>query len=173
MCDRLDRLHADHQPEGDDPMIEKQLKVHAAQGKAEGAGSRSGREEVATFFRAPDVTTLLTNQRYAVEAMTAATEKFLEGISAISRKQLALQNTLMQQAFRSTLDYLKPEGERTGAKPGEAVEASTETTLEAMRDIAQTALKCNMEALNAFSDRIRRMETPRPADRSHPAQAAD
>jgi len=153
-------------------MIEKQLKVHATQAKAEEAGERV-RETAAMFFRTPDVATVLSNQRHAVEAFTAATEKLLEGVSAISRKQLALQSTLMQQAFRNTLDYLKPEGERSGAKPGEAVEAGTETTMEAMRDIAQTALKCNMEALNAFSDRIRRMETPRPAERPHHAQAAE
>lgn len=42
-----------------------------------------------------------------------------------------------------------------------------------MRDIASTALKCNLDALSAFSDRIRRMEAPRAVDRSHPAQAAD
>jgi len=155
-------------------MIEKQLKVHPNQGKTEGTSGRAAREEMAAmFFRAPDMATMLSNQRHAVEAFTAATEKLLEGVSAISRKQLALQNTLMQQAFRSTLDYLKPEGERSEAKTGEAVEASTEATVEAMRDIAQTALKCNIEALNAFSDRIRRMEPPQPVDRSHPAQAAD
>jgi hypothetical protein len=154
-------------------MIEKQLKVHAAP-KAEG-GARAAREEaVAMLFRTPDMATVLNNQRHAVEAITAATEKLLEGVSTISKKQLALQNTLMQQAFRNTLDYLKPEGERSETRTSEVVEASTETTLEAMRDIAQTALKCNMEALNAFSDRIRRMEAPRPgSERPHTAQAAE
>lgn len=160
--------------EGDAPMIEKQLKVHPGQSKTDGTSERSGREEVMrSFLRTPDMATLLTNQRHALDAMTAATEKLLEGATEISRKQLALQNSLMQQAFRTALDYLKTDGERRNVTVTENAEAGTEATLEAMRDIASTAVKCNMEALSAFSDRIRRMETPRAADRSHPAQAAD
>jgi hypothetical protein len=155
-------------------MIEKQLKVHPGQSKTDGTNDRSGREEaVRSFLRTPDMATLLTNQRHALEAVSAATEKLLEGATEISRKQLALHNSLMQQAFRTTLDYLKTDGERRNVTVTENAEAGTETALEAMRDIASTALKCNMEALSAFSDRIRRMETPRAPERSQPAQAAE
>ncbi|MBL8689331.1 MAG: hypothetical protein JNL04_09535 [Rhodospirillaceae bacterium] len=153
-------------------MMDKQLKVHPGQSKSEGSGARGGQESASLFLRTPDMETLLANQRHGLEAMMAATEKLLEGATEISRKQLALHNTLMRQAFRNTLDYMKSDGTRDG-KAEEKLEAGTETTFEAMRDIASTALKCNLDALSAFSDRIRRMEAPRAVDRSHPAQAAD
>lgn len=151
----------------DKPTTEKPVKVYASPYKSEGAAQ--AREEAAkTLLRAPDVATILDSQRCAFEAMSAATEKLLEGATEISRKQLALQSTLMRQAFRNTLDFWKADG-----KPAERPEADTETTFAAMQEIASAAIKCNMEALSAFSDRIRRMEPPRAAAKSHPAQAAD
>ena len=151
----------------DKPATEKPVKVYASPYKSEG-GAQAREEAARTLLRAPDVATLLDNQRCAFEAMTAATEKLLEGATEISRKQLALQGTLMRQAFRNTLDFWKSDG-----KPREKPEVDTETTFEAMHDIASAAIKCNLEALSAFSDRIRRMEAPRAAEKSRPAQAAD
>ena len=105
--------------------------------------------------------------------MSAATEKLLEGATEISRKQPAFHNSLMQMAFQNTLDYLKPNGQRADGKAEEAVETTAETTLKAMRDIASTALKCNLDALTAFSDRIRKLEDVRTSDRDRTAHAAD
>lgn len=152
-------------------MIEKHLKVH---NRSDGSGTKAGREEVmSVFFRTPDMATLLANQRHTVDAVTAATEKLLEGATEISRRQLALHNSLMQMAFQSTLDYLKPNGQRPETKTEDAVETTAETTLNAMRDIASTALKCNVDALAAFSDRIRKLENVRAPDRDRTAHAAD
>lgn len=152
-------------------MIEKHLKVH---NRSDGNGTKAGREEMATlFFRTPDMAALLANQRHTVEAVSAATEKLLEGATEISRKQLAFHNSLMQMAFQNTLDYLKPNGQRADGKAEEAVETTAETTLKAMRDIASTALKCNLDALTAFSDRIRKLEDVRTSDRDRTAHAAD
>lgn len=151
----------------DKPTADKPMKVYASPYKSE-EGAQAREEAAKALLRTPDVATILANQRCAFEAMSAATEKLIEGATEISRKQLALHSTLMRQAF----DYLKPEDQREGkaeAKP----ESGTETAFEAMRDIASTALKCNLEALSAFSDRIRRMEPSRATERSHPAQAAD
>lgn len=152
-------------------MIEKHLKVH---NRSDGSGTKPGREEMTSlFFRTPDMATLLANQRHAVDAVTAATEKLLEGATEISRRQLALHNSLMQMAFQNTLDYLKPNGQRADGKAEEAAETTAETTLNAMRDIASTALKCNVDALTAFSDRIRKLENVRVPDRDRTAHAAD
>lgn len=152
-------------------MIEKHLKVH---NRSDGTGAKSGREEMAAlFFRTPDMATLLASQRHTMEAVTAATEKLLEGANEISRKQLALHNSLMQMAFQTTVDYLKPNGQRPDAKSDEIAETTAETTMNAMRDIASTALKCNLDALTAFSDRIRKLEDVRTTDRDRAAHAAD
>ncbi len=149
------------------PATDKPMKVFANPYKNEGS-SRSPEDVAKAMLQAPDVATILNNQRCAFEAVSAATEKLLEGATEISRKHLALQSTLMRQAFRNTLDYWKSDG-----KPEERPEVGTDIAFEAMRDIASTALKCNLEALSAFSDRIRRMGPPHPLARSHPAQAAD
>lgn len=152
-------------------MIEKHLKVH---NRSDGTGAKAGREEmVSLFFRTPDMAALLANQRHTVDAVTAATEKLLEGATEISRRQLALHNSLMQMAFQNTLDYLKPNGSRPESKSEEAVETTAETTLNAMRDIASTALKCNLDALTAFSDRIRKLEDVRTTERDRTQHAAD
>jgi len=145
----------------------KPAKVYASPYKSE-EGTQAHDDATKALLHAPDVATILNNQRCAFEAMSAATEKLLEGATEISRKQLALHSTLMRQAFRTTLDFWKSDG-----RPGEKPEADTDTTFEAMHDIASAAIKCNLEALSAFSDRIRRMEPPRAAAKSPPAQAAD
>ena len=150
------------------PATDKPLKVYASPYKSE-ESTQAREHAAATLLQTPDVATILNNQRCAFEAMSAATEKLLEGATEISRKQLALHGTLIQQAFRSTLDFWKFDGTRDA----KAEQASADTTFEAMHDIASTALKCNLEALSAFSDRIRRMEPPHPLASSHPAQAAD
>lgn len=152
----------------DKPTTDTPLKVYANPYKSE--EDKEAREHATKgLLRAPDVETILNNQRCALEAMSAATEKLLEGAAEISRKQLALHSTLMRQAFRSTHDFWKSDDTRDT----KAEEVGPDIAMEAIRDIASTALKCNLEALSVFSDRIRRMEPPRAPDRSHTAQAAD
>jgi hypothetical protein len=151
-------------------MIEKQLKVHSTSKEEPQASKAKGEDRFAAglLFRTPDVATLISNQRQAMEAVTAATEKLLEGANEITHKQLALQNTLMQYAFRNALGLLKPNGETA-----EAPDLGTETTLRAMQDIATTALRCNADAIAVFSDRIRRMEASLSTERGRRNEAAD
>jgi hypothetical protein len=151
-------------------MIEKQLKVHSAS-KEEPQSSKARAEDrfaASVMFRTPDVATLIANQRQALEAVTAATETLLAGATEISRKQLALQNTLVQYAFRNALGVLQPSTE-ADVSP----EVTTETALKAMQDIATTALRCNADAIAVFSDRIRRMEASLSSERGRRTEAAD
>jgi phasin family protein len=106
-------------------------------------------------YRGFDAAALVAGQQRAVEAWVAATQKFVEGMQELSKRQVLLQSALVQQAFANATS-LAQAANPTGSpdQVARAAQSTMETMIRALRDTIDASCKCSMDAMAAFRQRM-------------------
>lgn len=98
---------------------------------------------------------MMDNQRKNMEALTAANQKFVQGMQAVARRQ----TEMLTQAIADMSDAAQQiagagDPQRMTAKQAELTRQSYEKTLVNMRELAEMINKSNTEAFEVINKRI-------------------
>lgn len=108
-------------------------------------------------FKVPgvDMDAVLQSQRRNIEALTAANQLAVEGMQAVSRRQMEILQQTMQETS-SMMQGLMAAGtpEEGVAKQAELVKTAFEKALTNMKEMSEMIAKSNYEAADVISKRI-------------------
>ena len=102
-----------------------------------------------------DMDAFVAAQKKNLDAMTKANQTAFEGVQAISKRQMELMQTTMedlQTLAKSAMEGGEPQEKVT--KQAEAAKAALEAMIKNMREIAEMASKSNTEAFEHINKRL-------------------
>ena len=108
-------------------------------------------------FKVPgvDMDAVLQSQRRNIEALTAANQLAVEGMQAVSRRQVEILQQTMQEASSMMQDLMASGTPEEGvAKQADLVKAAFEKALTNMKEMSEMIAKSNYEAADVISKRI-------------------
>ncbi len=108
-------------------------------------------------FKVPgvDMDAVLQSQRRNIEALTAANQLAVEGMQAVSRRQMEILQQTMQEASSMMQDLMASGTPEEGvAKQAELVKTAFEKALTNMKEMSEMIAKSNYEAADVISKRI-------------------
>lgn len=114
---------------------------------------------------------MMNNQRKNMEALTAANQKFVQGMQAVARRQteiLAQAMADMSAAAQQIASAGDPQ--RMTAKQAELTRQSYEKTLVSMRELAEMINQANTEAFEVINQRISEVMNELQSQAERPAQ---
>lgn len=102
-----------------------------------------------------DARALLAGQQLALEAWVAATQKLVEGLQELAKRQILLQVAFLERAFAGAASFAQATAANGGADEiTRSAQAAMQTTIEALRNSIDTSCRCSMDALTAFRERM-------------------
>ena len=105
--------------------------------------------------RRVDAAALLAGQQQVIEGWVAGTQRFLEGMQELFKRQILLQTALLEQAFASTASFAQVAAAKGSADDiAGAAQAAMQKTVEALRNATDAACRCSMDALAVFRERM-------------------
>jgi phasin family protein len=102
-----------------------------------------------------DAETMMATQRKNLEALTQANQLAVEGVQAVTRRQVELAREAFQGASDLIRDMVQPSApEERFAKQAELAKQAFEKGVANAREIAEMFAKANIEAFEIISKRV-------------------
>lgn len=102
-----------------------------------------------------DMEAMLNNQRKNIEALTAANQKFVQGMQAVARRQSELLAQAMADMSAAAQQIASAgDPQQATAKQAELTRQSFEKALTNMRELAELINKSNTETFEIINQRV-------------------
>lgn len=106
-------------------------------------------------YRGFDADALLAGQQRAVEAWIAASQRLIEGMQELFKRQLLLQSALIERSFASAASFAQlAVADGQADEMTRAAQTAMEGTVEALRNTIDASCKCSMDVMTVFRDRM-------------------
>jgi phasin family protein len=106
-------------------------------------------------FPSFDVETMLTSQRKNIEALTQANQLAVEGVQAVTRRQVEIARQAFDEASTMLRDMTQPTApEARMAKHAEIAKQAFEKGVANARELAELMTKAQTEAFEVISKRV-------------------